>query len=124
MPAPARWAIPALDPQQVASLSAALAIGRPAAETLIHRGLGDATRARRFLAPSLDELHDPFALRDMKRALGRLKEAIRGGERILIYGDYDVDGTASVVILTNSPGAWPVIMCRTACATAMGCGRK
>ena len=102
MPAPARWAIPALDPQQVESLSAALPIGAPVAETLVHRGLGDATRARRFLAPSLDELHDPFALRDMKRALDRLQEAIRGGERILIYGDYDVDGTMSVVILTKA----------------------
>ena len=102
MPAPARWAIPALDPQEVESLSAALAIGAPAAETLVHRGLGDATRARRFLAPSLDELHDPFALRDMKRALDRLQEAISGGERILIYGDYDVDGTTAVVILTKA----------------------
>jgi len=102
MLAPARWAIPALDPQQVESLCAALRIGAPAAKALVHRGLGDATRARHFLAPSLDELHDPFALRDMKRALDRLQKAIRGGERILIYGDYDVDGTTSVVILTKA----------------------
>jgi single-stranded-DNA-specific exonuclease len=102
MPAPARWAIPALDTQQVESLRAALRIGAPAATVLVHRGLGDASRARRFLAPSLDELHDPFALRDMQRALDRLQKAIRGGERILIYGDYDVDGTTSVVILTKA----------------------
>jgi single-stranded-DNA-specific exonuclease len=102
MPATAHWAIPALDTQQVELLRAALRIGAPAAKVLVHRGLGEASRARRFLAPSLDELHDPFALRDMKRALDRLQKAIRGGERILIYGDYDVDGTTSVVILTKA----------------------
>lgn len=102
MPASARWAIPTLDRRQVESLCAALRLGAPAAKVLVHRGLGEAARARRFLAPSLDELHDPFALRDMTRALDRLQEAIRGGERILIYGDYDVDGTASVVILTKA----------------------
>ena len=102
MPAPARWAIPALDTQEVESLSAALPIGALAAKVLVHRGLGDASRARRFLAPSLDELHDPFRLCDMKRALERLQSAIRDRERILIYGDYDVDGTTSVVILTKA----------------------
>ena len=102
MPAPARWAIPAPDPQQVESLRAALQIGAPAAKVLVRRGLADAAGARRFLTPSLNELHDPFALRDMKPALDRLQRAIQGGERILIYGDYDVDGTTSVVILTKA----------------------
>ena len=102
MPASARWALPVLDTQQVESLCAALRIGVPVAKVLVHRGLSDAARARRFLAPSLDELNDPFALRDMKPALERLQSAIRGRERILIYGDYDVDGTTSVVILTKA----------------------
>src|SRR3974390_1046655 len=102
MPAPARRAIPAPDPQQVESLRAALQIGAPAAKVLVRRGLADAAGARRFLTPSLNELHDPFALRDMKPALDRLQRAIQGGERILIYGDYDVDGTTSVVILTKA----------------------
>src|SRR5215469_4861945 len=102
MPASARWALPALDTHQVESLCAALRIGAPAAKVLVHRGLGDAARARCFLAPSLDELNDPFALRDMKPALERLQSAIRSRERILIYGDYDVDGTTSVVILTKA----------------------
>ena len=53
------------------------------------------TRARRFLHPSLDELHDPLSMRDMAAALERLRRAIRDGEKILIYGDYDVDGTTS-----------------------------
>lgn len=102
MPAGARWVIPATDLHQVESLCAELGIGRPAAKALIQRGLGDAARARRFLAPSLEELHDPFAMRDMPRALDRLQRAIRDREPILIYGDYDVDGTTSVVILTKA----------------------
>jgi single-stranded-DNA-specific exonuclease len=98
----ARWVIPNPESHQVDALSAALAIGAPAAKVLIHRGLSDPTCARRFLAPSLDELHDPLALRDMRPALDRLRKALRDRERILIYGDYDVDGTTSVVILTKA----------------------
>ena len=68
----------------------------------MHRGLGEPTAARHFLEPSLDDLHDPAAMRDMPRAVERLREAIREGQKILIYGDYDVDGTTSVVILTKA----------------------
>jgi single-stranded-DNA-specific exonuclease len=102
MPVCSRWVIPAPDVHQVDSLCAALRIGSLVARVLVRRGLGDPGCARRFLAPSLDELHDPFALRDMPRALDRLQKAIRGREPILIYGDYDVDGTTSVVILTKA----------------------
>ncbi|MBV9742895.1 MAG: single-stranded-DNA-specific exonuclease RecJ [Acidobacteriia bacterium] len=98
----ARWAIPRTDPSQVEALAAALRIGTPAAKVLVNRGLADPASARRFLAPSLEDLYDPFALRDMPRALERLVKAIRDRERILIYGDYDVDGTTSVVILTKA----------------------
>jgi single-stranded-DNA-specific exonuclease len=69
---------------------------------LVSRGLCDPVAAGRFLAPSLEDLHDPLALRDMPLAVERLQRAIRDGERILIYGDYDVDGTASVVLLTKA----------------------
>src|SRR5205085_5617249 len=65
-------------------------------------GLADPDAARRFLRPSFDELHDPLLMCDMAKALERLERAIRGGEKILIYGDYDVDGTSSVVILTKA----------------------
>jgi single-stranded-DNA-specific exonuclease len=58
--------------------------------------------ARRFLAPSLGDLNDPLLMRDMPRAVKRLLAAIRGGEKILIYGDYDVDGTSSVVLLAKA----------------------
>ena len=77
-------------------------MGAPAARILVHRGLGDPAAARRFLKPSLDALHDPLTMRDMARAVARLREAIREGQKILIYGDYDVDGTTSVVILTKA----------------------
>jgi single-stranded-DNA-specific exonuclease len=77
-------------------------VGPLAARTLVNRGLADPAAARRFLAPSLEDLHDPFAMRDMRQAIERLLRAIRGHEKILIYGDYDVDGTTSVVLLTKA----------------------
>ena len=95
----ARWLLPAVDPRQVDALCAALHMGAPACKVLAHRGFSDPVSARRFLAPSLDELHDPLNMRDMPQAVARLRKAIRTGERILIYGDYDVDGTSSVVLL-------------------------
>jgi single-stranded-DNA-specific exonuclease len=98
----ARWVIPNPEGNEIDALSASLGIGAPAAKILIHRGLADPARARRFLSPSLDELHDPLALRDMRPALERLRKALRDHERVLIYGDYDVDGTTSVVILTKA----------------------
>lgn len=63
------------------------------------RGLTDPDQAARFLTPQLDQLHDPFLMKDMAAAVARLKHAIDGKEKILIYGDYDVDGTMAVVVL-------------------------
>jgi len=97
-----RWLLPSTDPRDVEALSSALRIAAPAARILVHRGLGDPAAARRFLQPSLDDLHNPLTMRDMPRAVARLEEAIRDGQKILIYGDYDVDGAASVVILTKA----------------------
>ena len=97
-----RWLLPAHHPGLAESLSAALRIGLPAAKTLVHRGLADPDAARRFLAPSLDDLHDPMTMRDMPQAVERLLRAIHEREKILIYGDYDVDGTSSVVLLTKA----------------------
>ncbi len=102
MAKPARWTLPAPNPRAVGVLSAALGVGKPVAQVLVNRGLAAPEDARRFLAPSLDQLCDPFLMRDMDRALDRLRRAIRGRERILLYGDYDVDGTSSVVLLTKA----------------------
>jgi single-stranded-DNA-specific exonuclease len=93
--------LPAPDAAVVAALAAALKIGTPAAKVLAARGFGDAGAARRFMEPAFEELHDPLSMRDMAAAIERIARAIRDRERILIYGDYDVDGTTSVVLLTK-----------------------
>jgi single-stranded-DNA-specific exonuclease len=94
--------LPAPDPDAVSALSAALRIGPPAAKVLVHRGFSDPAAAHRFLHPAFEELHDPLSMRDMPAAIERIARAIRAGERILIYGDYDVDGATSVVLLTKA----------------------
>lgn len=66
---------------------------------LVQRGVNDVAEARSFLHPGLDGLHDPFLMRDMDRAVDRLEAAIQREERILLYGDYDVDGTTSVALM-------------------------
>ena len=102
------WSLPAggagVSARDAEALSAALGIGPLAARVLVHRGLGDAEAARRFLNPSLEHLHNPWLMRGMEAAVERLARAIRSREKILLYGDYDVDGTASVVLLTKVIG--------------------
>lgn len=71
----------------------------PAARILWKRGIRSAPGAQRFLHPSLEELHDPFLMKDMALACERLTRAISSAEKILLYGDYDVDGTSAIVIL-------------------------
>jgi single-stranded-DNA-specific exonuclease len=101
---PARWVFPRLDARAAAQLAGALSIGSPAAQALCRRGYGDAESARRFLRASLDDLNDPLLMRDMARAAERLECAIRRREKILIFGDYDVDGTTSVALLMKTIG--------------------
>jgi len=102
MPITPRWLIPECNPTEVEALAAALGISPPAARVLAARDLRDPQAARRFLRPSLADLHPPFELRGMREAIERLRRAIAAGERILIYGDYDVDGATSVVILKKA----------------------
>ena len=96
------WSLPTADPAASQSLAAALGIGPLAARVLCHRGFAGPEAARRFLHPSPDHLHHPRLLRGMDLAVERLARAIRAGEKILIYGDYDVDGAISVVLLTKA----------------------
>jgi single-stranded-DNA-specific exonuclease len=98
----ARWLIPEGNPQEAQALAAALGIGLPAARVLLARELGDPEAARRFLHPSLADLHPPGALRGMPKPSRGCGGRSAGGEQILIYGDYDVDGTTSVVILKKA----------------------
>jgi single-stranded-DNA-specific exonuclease len=102
MAPPARWQLPQLNQDEIAALANALGLGMPAAGVLFARGFRDPDSARRFLSPSLDALHNPMAMRGMDCALERLLRAIRDHEKILLYGDYDVDGTTSVVVLKRA----------------------
>jgi len=99
---PARWLFPDPEPGRAATLGAELGVGSLAAKVLVARGFTDVESARRFLHPSLGDLFDPFGLRDMEPAVQRLRAAIAAGEPILIYGDYDVDGTTAVVLLMTA----------------------
>ena len=76
-----------------------LNISSAAARMLVVRGIQTADEARAFVRPSLDNLHDPFLMKDMDKAVERLHQAITRGEKILIYGDYDVDGTTAVALM-------------------------
>lgn len=98
----ARWIFPAVPDAEVAQLQNSLQLPRVAAAVLAKRGYSDPTAAAEFLSPRLELLHDPFSLRDMGPAVRRLAEAIQRREPVLICGDYDVDGTVSVVILKRA----------------------
>lgn len=102
MDRPARWLIPRIDSDRAGRLAASLGISPVAARVLAVRGYDDPDAARRFLNPSLDDLHDPYLMLGMSAAVERLRSAIDKRERILLYGDYDVDGTISVVILKKA----------------------
>lgn len=97
-----RWILPQTDPDQVQELASALRIRPLTARILLNRGLSTPEAALRFLRPSLEHLHDPFLMAGMRAAVDRLKAAVDQRQKILIYGDYDVDGTTSVVILKKA----------------------
>ena len=82
-------------------LAEALNVTPIVAQLLIRRGVNSFDKAREYFRPDIKSLHDPFYMKDMDRAVGRLNEAIFGEEKILIYGDYDVDGTTSVALVYN-----------------------
>lgn len=96
------WTYEPVSADEARSLSEALGISEASATVLVRRGQTSPESARLFLAPRMDQLHDPFFMRDMDRATARILQAIRERERILIYGDYDVDGTTAVVILKKA----------------------
>ncbi len=87
------------DPEKVGRLATELGIDRVLAELLVARGVNTFEEARSFFRPSLADLHDPFLMKDMDKAVERLHAAISGGEKILVYGDYDVDGTTAVSLV-------------------------
>jgi len=96
------WEAKTCDEGRVDAVARELAISPLTARLLCIRGLGDLEEARRFLSPSLDDLHDPFRLTDMAPAVERILGAIARSERIAVHGDYDVDGITSTVILRRA----------------------
>ncbi|MBW3661359.1 MAG: single-stranded-DNA-specific exonuclease RecJ [Gemmatimonadetes bacterium] len=96
------WTWPgAVDGRCARELAAALGLPPAIGELLVRRGHDSLGRARAFLEPSLDELHDPFLLRDMDVAVERIERAIEAGEPIVVYGDYDVDGITATALLVR-----------------------
>ena len=95
-----KWSIKEpVDPQKVSQLAAEVGIDKVLAQLLVDRGVSDFEQARMFFRPSLSDLHDPFLMKDMDVAVERLHKAIQSGESILVYGDYDVDGTTAVALV-------------------------
>lgn len=85
--------------EQIETLSKAININPYLSTILLQRGIEDFESAKNFFRPSIDHLHDPFLLKDMDHAVTRLNSAIDNNEKILIYGDYDVDGTTAVALV-------------------------
>ena len=95
-----RWLLnKQVDNQQVAELSKVLGIDEHLATLLVQRGITNFDEAKTFFRPSLDQLHDPFLMKDMDKAVERVLRAINEGEKVLVYGDYDVDGTTAVALV-------------------------
>jgi len=88
-----------VDEKAVADLSGEINVNQTIARILIQRNIADFDQAKTFFRPSLDQLHDPFIMKDMGLAMDRIKTALDNNQKILIYGDYDVDGTTSVALV-------------------------
>jgi single-stranded-DNA-specific exonuclease len=97
-----RWHIKEFDKRQAATLARGLGVSPVVAGLLVARGYADERAARGFLAPSLEQLHDPARMLGMSEAAARVQRAVGRGEKILIYGDYDVDGTTGTVVLRRA----------------------
>ncbi|MBC9796739.1 single-stranded-DNA-specific exonuclease RecJ [Sinomicrobium weinanense] len=97
-----RWTIkPHPDPERTKQLASELGVDEIIGSLLLQRGIETFEDAKYFFRPSLDHLHDPFLMKDMDKAVHRIEEAISRNENILVYGDYDVDGTTAVALLSS-----------------------
>ncbi|MBU2526702.1 MAG: single-stranded-DNA-specific exonuclease RecJ [Bacteroidetes bacterium] len=100
-----RWKInPLPDQKIVTALQETLKIDAILATLLAQRGITDFAEAEKFFRPSSHHLHDPYLMKDMQKAVARISTALEKGERILVYGDYDVDGTTSVALMASYLG--------------------
>lgn len=94
-----RWTLQATDEVVVNHLQEVLKINPVFCRLLAQLGISTFNEAKAFFRPEWSQLHDPFLMKDMEAAVARLRQAISGGEKILLYGDYDVDGTTSVALM-------------------------
>jgi single-stranded-DNA-specific exonuclease len=100
MPIEKQWVILEQgDPAKVEALSTTLGVSPVLANLLVQRGIETPADAELFFNPSLDRLHDPFLMKDMDKAIDRISRAVATGETIMVWGDYDVDGTTAVALL-------------------------
>jgi single-stranded-DNA-specific exonuclease len=97
-----RWIVREQDAERVASLARVLGVSTTVASLLLSRGCDDERAARNFLNPSYEQLNDPYLMLGMSQAVPRLLKAIDLGEPILVYGDYDVDGTTGTAVLLRA----------------------
>ena len=100
MPLEKRWVVKSQgEAKAVADLVAGQRISPVLANLLVQRGIDTNEKASRFFNPRLEELHDPFLMKDMDRAVERIERAVKNREKIMVYGDYDVDGTTAVALV-------------------------
>ncbi len=100
--APLLWTIKPADASQVNQLASALGCPQAIAQLLVQRGIAGRDAARAFLSPGIDDLHDPALMSGMAAAVERIQRAVAASDPILIYGDYDVDGTTATVLLKTA----------------------
>lgn len=97
-----RWTLkPKPEEEKINELATALQVSRTIAALLLQRGISSFEEARQFFRPSLNDLHNPYLMKDMDKAVERLEKAIENEENILVFGDYDVDGTTAVSLVSG-----------------------
>lgn len=97
-----RWTFPSsVNSQTVSELANTLNVEPLVAQLLVQRGIETFEDARKFFRPTLNDLHDPYLMKDMDKAVARIEQAITANENILVFGDYDVDGTTSVSLVST-----------------------
>ena len=97
-----RWTIkPIPEKKQIIHLQEVLGVDAIIATLLVQRGIYTFEEAKAFFRPSLEDLHDPYLMKDMDKAVDRIEKAIANNENILVYGDYDVDGTTAVSLVAS-----------------------
>lgn len=97
-----RWTLKNIsEKEKIAALATELSVEKTIAKILLNRGISSFNAAKKYFRPSLDDLHDPFLMKDMDVAVSRIEKAIENNENILVFGDYDVDGTTAVSLVSS-----------------------